>query len=43
MVSVDPQGQPQPVPRLLLDDDSARAEWALGEEIRRAIDARRGM
>jgi len=29
------------VPRLLLADDAARAEWALGEEIRRAIDARR--
>jgi uncharacterized protein (TIGR00369 family) len=41
MVSVDKQGQPMPVPRLLLDDDAARAEWALGEEIRRAIDARR--
>jgi acyl-CoA hydrolase len=41
MVSVDPQGQPQPVPRLLLEDDQARAEWAIGEEIRRVIDARR--
>jgi acyl-CoA hydrolase len=41
MVSVDKQGQPIAVPRLLLEDDSARAEWALGEEIRRAIDARR--
>jgi hypothetical protein len=41
MVSVDKQGQPVPVPRLLLDDDDARSEWALGEEIRRAIDVRR--
>jgi uncharacterized protein (TIGR00369 family) len=41
MVSVDKQGQPIAVPRLLLEDDPARAEWALGEEIRRAIDARR--
>jgi acyl-CoA hydrolase len=41
MVSVDPHGQPQPVPRLLLEDDQARAEWAIGEEIRRVIDARR--
>jgi uncharacterized protein (TIGR00369 family) len=42
LVSVDPQARPMPVPRLLLEDDEARAEWALGEEIRRAIDARRG-
>src|SRR5262249_6252873 len=41
LVSIDPQGQPMPVPRLLLEDDTARAEWALGQEIRRAIDARR--
>jgi uncharacterized protein (TIGR00369 family) len=41
MVSVDKQGHPIAVPRLLLEDDAARAEWALGEEIRRAIDARR--
>jgi len=41
MVSVDKQGQPIAVPRLELEDDEARAEWALGEEIRRAIDARR--
>ena len=41
MVSVDAQSQPVPVPRLLLEDDAARAEWALGEEIRRVIDARR--
>ena len=41
MVAVDPQGQGLPVPRLLLEDDAARAEWAIGEEIRRGIDARR--
>ena len=41
MVSVDTQGQPIAVPRLLLEDDAARAEWTLGEEIRRTIDARR--
>lgn len=41
MVSVDKQGQPIAVPRLRLEDDAARAEWALGEDIRRAIDARR--
>jgi len=41
MVSVDKQGQPIALPRLLLEDDDARAEWTLGEEIRRAIDARR--
>jgi acyl-CoA hydrolase len=41
MVSVGSGGQPLPVPRLLLEDDAARAEWAIGEEIRRVIDARR--
>jgi uncharacterized protein (TIGR00369 family) len=41
MVSIDSHGQPLPVPRLLLEDEAARAEGALGEEIRRAIDARR--
>src|SRR5690349_5188013 len=41
MVSVDPHGQPLPVPRLALDDDQARAEWAIGEEIRQVIDLRR--
>jgi acyl-CoA hydrolase len=41
MVSVDPNGHPQQVPQLLLEDDEARAEWAIGEEIRRVIDARR--
>jgi acyl-CoA hydrolase len=43
MVAVGPQGQPVPVPvpRLLLEDEAARTEWAVGEELRRAIDARR--
>ena len=41
MVAVDSQGNAVPVPRLALEDDAARAEWAVGEEIRRAIDARR--
>jgi acyl-CoA hydrolase len=41
MVSIDDQGQPQPVPRLLLEDNRAQAEWAIGEEIRHMIDARR--
>jgi acyl-CoA hydrolase len=41
MVAVDAQGQPVAVPQLLLEDDQARTEWAVGEEIRRVIDARR--
>jgi uncharacterized protein (TIGR00369 family) len=41
MVAVGPQGQPVPVPGLLLEDEAARIEWAVGEELRRAIDARR--
>jgi acyl-CoA hydrolase len=41
MVAVDAEGNPTPVPRLLLEDDQARAEWAVGEEIRKVIDARR--
>ncbi len=41
MVAVDAQGQPVAVPRLLLEDEQAQAEWAIGEEIRRVIDARR--
>lgn len=41
MVAIDAQGEPAIVPRLLLEDDEARAEWAIGEEIRRMIDARR--
>jgi uncharacterized protein (TIGR00369 family) len=41
MVALDQAGQPVPVPRLLLEDDESRAEWAVGEEVRRSIDARR--
>ena len=41
MVAVDADGRPVPVPRLLLPDDEAQAEWDAGEEIRRVIDARR--
>jgi acyl-CoA hydrolase len=41
MVAVDAGGRPIAVPQLLLEDDAARAEWVVGEEIRRVIDARR--
>jgi uncharacterized protein (TIGR00369 family) len=41
MVAVAHKGEVPPVPRLLLEDDTARAEWAVGEEIRRGIAARR--
>ncbi|MBK9942085.1 MAG: acyl-CoA thioesterase [Kouleothrix sp.] len=41
MVSIDSQGKARPVPHLLIADDLARAEQAVGEEIRRMIDARR--
>jgi uncharacterized protein (TIGR00369 family) len=41
MVSIDKQGQPIAVPRLLLEDDKARSEWTVGEEIRQLIDRRR--
>jgi len=41
MVSIDAQGQPIPVPQLALEDDEARAEWVVGEEIRHVIDRRR--
>ena len=41
MVSIDKQGHPIAVPRLLLDDEEARAEWIVGEEIRQMIDRRR--
>ncbi|HET9223315.1 MAG TPA: acyl-CoA thioesterase [Roseiflexaceae bacterium] len=41
MVAIDPEGRPVLVPRLLLEDDAARTEWIIGEELRRAIDARR--
>jgi uncharacterized protein (TIGR00369 family) len=41
MVAVDAEGRPKPVPQLLLQDDAAQAEWLIGEELRRTIDARR--
>src|SRR5262245_43637218 len=41
MVAVRAEGRPVGVPQLLLEDEAARAEWAVGEELRRAIDARR--
>lgn len=41
MVAVDQAGRPVPVPRLQLADAEAQEEWAVGEEIRRVIDARR--
>lgn len=41
MVALDAEGNPTVVPQLLLEDDEARSEWAVGEEIRRAIAARR--
>lgn len=42
MVAFDQKsGQPCPVPRLVLEDDETRAEWALGEEVRQSINARR--
>lgn len=42
MVALDEHNRPTPVPRLLLGDANTQAEWTLGEEIRRGIDARRG-
>lgn len=41
MVTVDIGKGKGLVPRLLLDDEAARAEWEIGEEIRRQIDTRR--
>ncbi|HEX9370495.1 MAG TPA: acyl-CoA thioesterase [Roseiflexaceae bacterium] len=41
MVAIDAAGRPVAVPRLLLEDDAARAEWAQGEALRRVIEARR--
>ncbi|KAB8144631.1 acyl-CoA thioesterase [Chloroflexia bacterium SDU3-3] len=40
MVAIDSQGRPALVPELLLEDEEARAEWAIGEEIRHSIKAR---
>jgi acyl-CoA hydrolase len=41
MVAVSREGERLEVPRLLLAGEEERAEWAVGEEIRKAIDARR--
>lgn len=41
MVAVDGQGRPTPIPQLLIEDDHAQAELAVGEEIRQLIDRRR--
>lgn len=41
MVAIDAHGQPVAVPKLQLEDEQAQAEWEIGEEIRRVIDARR--
>jgi acyl-CoA hydrolase len=40
MVAISPDGATVEVPQIDLADDAARAEWAVGEEIRRGIDAR---
>lgn len=41
MVSIDENGRPTAVPRLRVEDEEARAEWPVGEEIHTAIVARR--
>ena len=41
MVAVDAQSHPTPIPQLLIEDDQARAECAVGEEMRQLIDKRR--
>jgi acyl-CoA hydrolase len=40
IVAVSPEGNPLIVPELLLEDDTARAEWEEGERIHRSIRAR---
>lgn len=40
MVALDEHRQPTSVPQLQRDDDEARAEWAVGEEIRKGMKAR---
>ena len=42
LAALDQAGQPVAVPQLLLEDEQARAEWSVGEELRRTIEARRG-
>ena len=41
MIALDGDRQPTTVPRLLLEDDEAKTEWFVGEEIKRAIALRR--
>lgn len=40
MVALNEQRNPTTVPSLALEDDDAKAEWIIGEEIRNAIKAR---
>ena len=40
MVSIDMEGHPIPVPQLRIEDEQARAEWAVGEEMRREVEER---
>lgn len=42
MVAVGQDGRPVPVSPLLLEDEHAKAEWVIGEEIKHVVDARRG-
>jgi acyl-CoA hydrolase len=41
MVSIGPDNRPIAVPQLLLDDEVAREEWPVGEQIHAAILERR--
>jgi acyl-CoA hydrolase len=41
MVALDGEGRPAEVPRLAFEDAAAEEEWRVGEEIKRAIEARR--
>lgn len=41
MVAVAKNGEKHAVPQLVLEDQAVRAEWGVGEEIRRTINARR--
>ncbi len=42
MVALNERGERVTVPRLLLEDAGAQAEWETGAALRRSIDARRG-
>jgi acyl-CoA hydrolase len=41
LVAIGPDGKKLLMPRLLLEDDAARTEWAIGEEIHNTIVKRR--